>query len=62
VVELDVHYDCWTPGRTREPFTAAGFEQLEISVCWSQSGYFLPVFPRLPAGGRLPVARPGPAA
>jgi SAM-dependent methyltransferase len=51
VVEFDVHYDCCTPARMRELFTAAGFAQVEISVCWSQSGYFLPVFPAY-----LPVA------
>jgi SAM-dependent methyltransferase len=45
VVEFDVHYDCCTPTRMRELLVAAGFRKVEISVCWSQSGYFLPVFP-----------------
>jgi hypothetical protein len=29
----------------RKLFLASGFEEVEISVCWSQSGYFLPIFP-----------------
>jgi hypothetical protein len=50
VIEFDVHYDCCAPVRMRELRAAAGFRQVEIGVCWSQSGYILPVFPaRLPA-------------
>lgn len=51
VVEFDIHYDSCVPGTMRRLFLAAGFADVEISVCWSQSGYFLPVLPLY-----LPVA------
>jgi SAM-dependent methyltransferase len=51
VVEFDVHYDSCAPGPMRRLFLDAGFKDVEIIVCWSQSGYFLPVFPLY-----LPVA------
>ena len=45
VVEFEVHYDSGVPATMRKLFLASGFEEVEISVCWSQSGYFLPIFP-----------------
>ena len=51
VVEFDVHYDSCVPGTMRKLFLASGFEDVEVNVCWSQSGYFLPIFPLY-----LPVA------
>lgn len=44
-VEFDVHYENCVPGTMRELFIDAGFSDVEVSVCWSQSGYFLPIFP-----------------
>lgn len=51
VVEFDIHYDSCVPATMRKLFLVSGFEDVEISVCWSQSGYFLPIFPLY-----LPVA------
>jgi ubiquinone/menaquinone biosynthesis C-methylase UbiE len=51
VVEFDIHYDSCVPGIMRKLFLASGFSEVEVSICWSQSGYFLPIFPLY-----LPVA------
>lgn len=45
VVEFDIHYDSGLPRTMRKLFRAAGFADVEISVCYSQSGYFLPILP-----------------
>ncbi len=45
VVEFDVRYDSCVPHTMQSLFRAAGFQDVEVVVCWSQSGYFLPIFP-----------------
>lgn len=45
VVEFELHHDHCVPRAMRRLFRDAGFNDVEISVCWSQSGYFLPIFP-----------------
>jgi len=40
-----IYYDSCVPGTMEGLLRAAGFRDVEISICWSQSGYFLPVFP-----------------
>ena len=46
-----MHYDSCVPSTMRKLFLTAGFNDVEIEVCWSQSGYFLPILPLY-----LPVA------
>jgi SAM-dependent methyltransferase len=44
-VEFPVHYDHGTAGALETLFTDAGFSDVKVDVCYSQSGYFHPVFP-----------------
>lgn len=44
-VEFPVHYDHCTAGALEKLFKSAGFTDVNVDVCYSQSGYFHPVYP-----------------
>lgn len=44
-VEFAVYYDAGTPAAMKRRLQAAGFRQIDVTPCWSQSDYFRPVLP-----------------
>jgi ubiquinone/menaquinone biosynthesis C-methylase UbiE len=44
-VEFPVHYDHCHPAALERLFRAAGFRNVKIEICWSQSSYFAPILP-----------------